>query len=53
MTEVGAAVTGFWGASRVIAVDSDKFRLTKALEFGATDAGPGMWSTTSRQIATE
>ena len=36
--------TGLWGASRVIAVDSNKFRLTKALEFGATDAveaGPG------------
>jgi alcohol dehydrogenase len=36
--------TGLWGASRVIAVDINKFRLTKALEFGATDAieaGPG------------
>jgi alcohol dehydrogenase len=35
--------TGLWGASRVIAVDSDKFRLEKAREFGATDtveAGP-------------
>jgi alcohol dehydrogenase len=30
--------TGLWGASRVIAVDSNKFRLEKALEFGATDA---------------
>jgi len=30
--------TGLWGASRVIAVDSNKFRLTKAQEFGATDA---------------
>jgi alcohol dehydrogenase len=30
--------TGLWGASQVIAVDTDKFRLTKALEFGATDA---------------
>ncbi len=29
--------TGLWGASRVIAVDSNKFRLEKALEFGATD----------------
>jgi len=29
--------TGRWGASRVIAVDSNKFRLDKALEFGATD----------------
>ncbi len=37
--------TGLWGASRVIAVDTNKFRLTKALEFGATDAveaGPGI-----------
>jgi alcohol dehydrogenase len=36
--------TGLWGASRVVAIDTDKFRLTKALEFGATDAveaGPG------------
>ncbi|RZT88462.1 alcohol dehydrogenase [Pseudonocardia sediminis] len=29
--------TGLWGASRVIAVDSNKFRLSRALEFGATD----------------
>ena len=29
--------TGLWGASRVIAVDTNKFRLQKALEFGATD----------------
>jgi alcohol dehydrogenase len=29
--------TGLWGASKVIAVDSNKFRLGKALEFGATD----------------
>lgn len=36
--------TGLWGASRVIAVDTNKFRLGKAVEFGATDtveAGPG------------
>ena len=36
--------TGLWGASRVIAVDTNAFRLKKALEFGATDvveAGPG------------
>jgi alcohol dehydrogenase len=36
--------TGLWGASQVIAVDTNKFRLEKALEFGATDAvevGPG------------
>jgi alcohol dehydrogenase len=35
--------TGLWGAARVIAVDVNKFRLDKALEFGATDvaeAGP-------------
>ncbi|MFF5288975.1 alcohol dehydrogenase catalytic domain-containing protein [Paractinoplanes globisporus] len=29
--------TGLWGAARVIAIDSNKFRLEKALEFGATD----------------
>ena len=29
--------TGLWGASKVIAVDSNKFRLEKAHEFGATD----------------
>jgi len=37
--------TGLWGASRVIAVDTNKFRLETALEFGATDAleaGPGL-----------
>jgi alcohol dehydrogenase len=36
--------TGLWGASRVIAIDSNKFRLEKAQEFGATDvfeAGDG------------
>ena len=35
--------TGLWGASKVIAVDTNKFRLGTALEFGATDiveAGP-------------
>ncbi len=35
--------TGLWGASKVIAIDSNKFRLEKALDFGATDvveAGP-------------
>ena len=30
--------TGLWGASKVIAIDSNKFRLEKALDFGATDA---------------
>jgi alcohol dehydrogenase len=29
--------TGLWGASKVIAIDTNKFRLEKALEFGATD----------------
>ena len=29
--------TGLWGASKVIAIDSNKFRLEKAHEFGATD----------------
>lgn len=29
--------TGLWGASKVIAIDSNAFRLEKALEFGATD----------------
>src|SRR3954471_20135646 len=29
--------TGLWGASKVIAVDSNKFRLETAMEFGATD----------------
>jgi alcohol dehydrogenase len=29
--------TGLWGASRVIAIDTNKFRLDKAMEFGATD----------------
>jgi alcohol dehydrogenase len=30
--------TGLWGASKVIAVDTNKFRLGTALDFGATDA---------------
>jgi alcohol dehydrogenase len=29
--------TGLWGASRVIAIDTNKFRLSTALDFGATD----------------
>ena len=29
--------TGLWGASKVIAIDTNKFRLGTALEFGATD----------------
>ncbi|MDN5855212.1 MAG: alcohol dehydrogenase catalytic domain-containing protein [Actinomycetia bacterium] len=30
--------TGLYGAARVIAIDTNEFRLKKALEFGATDA---------------
>ena len=36
--------TGLWGAPKVIGIDTNKFRLEKALEFGATDVvevGPG------------
>jgi len=29
--------TGLWGASKVIAIDSNKFRLETAMDFGATD----------------
>jgi alcohol dehydrogenase len=29
--------TGLWGASKIIAIDPDAFRLKKAIEFGATD----------------
>ncbi|WP_328588379.1 zinc-binding dehydrogenase [Gulosibacter macacae] len=29
--------TSLWGASKVIAIDTNEFRLEKALEFGATD----------------
>src|SRR6202034_3973139 len=35
--------TWLWGASQVIGIDTNKFRLSTALEFGATDiveAGP-------------
>ncbi|HWG62493.1 MAG TPA: alcohol dehydrogenase catalytic domain-containing protein [Streptosporangiaceae bacterium] len=32
--------TGLWGASKVVAIDTNKFRLEKALEFGATDTVP-------------
>jgi alcohol dehydrogenase len=35
---LGAVLTtGLWGASKVIAIDSNKFRLETAIEFGATD----------------
>jgi len=35
---LGAVLTtGLWGASKVIAVDSNKFRLETAIEFGATE----------------
>ena len=33
--------TGLWGASRVIAIDTNKSRLAKPPEFGATDAVEG------------
>ncbi len=29
--------TGLWGAAKVVAIDSNKFRLEKARDFGATD----------------
>jgi alcohol dehydrogenase len=35
---LGAVLTtGLWGASKVITIDSNKFRLETAIEFGATD----------------
>ena len=43
--------TGLWGASRVIAVDSNKFRLEKAIEFGATDAIEAGPDTVSEVVA--
>jgi alcohol dehydrogenase len=43
--------TGLWGASRVIAVDTNKFRLDKALEFGATDVVEVGHSTVADVIA--
>ncbi|HEY1967218.1 MAG TPA: alcohol dehydrogenase catalytic domain-containing protein [Pseudonocardia sp.] len=43
--------TGLWGASKVIAVDSNKFRLEKALEFGATDVIEAGASTVSDVLA--
>jgi len=43
--------TGLWGASRVIAVDTNKFRLDKALEFGATDVVEVGPSTVAEVIA--
>src|SRR6266699_541056 len=39
--------TGLWGASRVIAVDTNKFRLDKARDFGATDTVEAGDTTTS------
>ncbi len=44
--------TGLWGASKVIAIDSNKFRLDKALEFGATDAVEAGPSTVADVTAT-
>jgi alcohol dehydrogenase len=43
--------TGLWGASKVIAVDTNKFRLTKALEFGATDVVQAGANTVAEVIA--
>ena len=43
--------TGLWGASRVVAVDTNKFRLDKALEFGATDVVEVGHSTVADVIA--
>src|SRR5262245_9359330 len=43
--------TGLWGASRVIAIDANKFRLEKALEFGATDVFEAGESTTRDVLA--
>ena len=40
--------TGLWGASRVIAVDPNKFRLDKAMDFGATDTVEAGGNTTAR-----
>ena len=42
---------GLWGASKVIAVDSNKFRLEKALEFGATDVIEAGADTTADVLA--
>ena len=43
--------TGLWGASRVIAIDTNKFRLDKALEFGATDTVEAGDNTTAEVLA--
>jgi alcohol dehydrogenase len=42
---------GLWGASKVIAIDSNKFRLEKAQEFGATDVIEAGADTTSDVLA--
>ena len=42
---------GLWGAARVIAIDSNKFRLEKALEFGATDVVEAGADTTTDVLA--
>jgi len=43
--------TGLWGASRVIAVDTNKFRLDKARDFGATDTVEAGDNTTADVLA--
>ena len=42
---------GLWGASKVIAIDSNKFRLEKAQEFGATDVIEAGADTTADVLA--
>ena len=43
--------TGLWGAAKVIAIDTNKFRLEKALEFGATDVVEAHASTVADVMA--
>jgi alcohol dehydrogenase len=42
--------TGLWGASRVIAVDTNKFRLDTARDFGATDTVEASDNTTAEVL---
>jgi alcohol dehydrogenase len=43
--------TGLWGASRVIAIDTNKFRLDTARDFGATDTVEAGDNTTAEVLA--
>ena len=43
--------TGLWGAARVIAIDTNKFRLDKARDFGATDTVEAGDNTTADVLA--